>query len=180
MIVIVGGVAGSGKTTVGERLAGRLRWRFADADTFHPDANIAKMRSGHPLTDSDRLPWLRSVRGWIDERVQAGQSGVLACSALKRSYRDLLLAGRPEAEIVMLSVDREVLAKRVASRAGHFFPDALLDSQFADLELPGPDEPRVRLVTAEDDPAATAAKIIAVLWPYGLDGAEAGPVPGVL
>lgn len=180
MILVIGGVAGSGKTTVGALLAGRLRWRFADSDTFHPEANIEKMRAGKPLTDADRLPWLNAVRGWIDERVEAGHSGVIACSALKRSYRNLLLAGRPEAEIMMLSVHPSILEQRVRNRADHFFPQSLLDSQFADLEQPSPDEQRVRLVTAEDDPAATAAKIIAVLWPYGVETESAGPISGIL
>src|ERR1700729_1668009 len=94
MIVIVAGVSGSGKTTVGAMLAGRLGWRFADADDFHPAANVEKMRAGIPLTDADRWPWLRSVAAWMDERIARGEQAVLACSALKRSYRDLLLGGR--------------------------------------------------------------------------------------
>ena len=104
MILIVAGVAGSGKTTVGALLAGRLRWRFADADTFHPEANIAKMRAGIPLTDADREPWLNAITGWMDERIAAGQSAVVTCSALKRAYRDELLAGRPAVTMVFLMV----------------------------------------------------------------------------
>ena len=105
MIVIVAGVSGSGKTTVGSMLAGRLGWRFADADAFHPAANIAKMRAGLPLTDEDRRPWLRAIGAWMDERIEAGESAVVTCSALKRAYRDALLDGRPQARLVFLAVD---------------------------------------------------------------------------
>src|SRR5690349_2824017 len=94
VIVIVAGVAASGKTTVGMLLAQQLGWAFADADTFHPPANVEKMRNGEPLTDEDRRPWLRAIEAWMDERIAAGESGVITCSALKRSYRDLLLDGR--------------------------------------------------------------------------------------
>ena len=100
MILIVAGVAGSGKTTVGALLAGRLRWLFADADSFHPEANVAKMRAGIPLTDADREPWLQAITDWMDERIAANQSAVITCSALKRAYRDRLLAGRPAATMV--------------------------------------------------------------------------------
>ena len=166
MILIVAGVAGSGKTTVGALLAGRLRWRFADADTFHPEANVAKMRAGIPLTDADRQPWLHAITAWMDERIAAGQSGVITCSALKRTYRDELLTGRPTATMVFLQVSRAVLERRLLSRPGHFFPQKLLDSQLNALEPPAPDE-RVLTVLAEGDSAQTAAKIIAMLWPYG-------------
>ena len=122
MILIVAGVSGSGKTTVGAMLAGRLGWRFADADDFHPAANIEKMRAGIPLTDADRWPWLQALAAWMDERIARGKSAVVACSALKRSYRDLLLGGRPQAQMIFLAVDSEVLARRLAARHGHFFP----------------------------------------------------------
>jgi len=180
VILIVAGVAGSGKTTVGALLAGRLRWRFADADTFHSDANIAKMREGIPLTDEDRQPWLRAVEDWIDTRIADGQSGVITCSALKREYRDELLDGRPAATMVFLMVSREVLDRRLLSRPGHFFPEKLLDSQLAALEPPTPDEQQVQTVLAEGDAAQTAAKIIATLWPYGYTDQGGAPVPGVL
>jgi gluconokinase len=166
VILIVAGVSGCGKTTVGALLAGRLRWRFADADTFHPEANVAKMRAGIPLTDADREPWLQAITDWMDERIAAGQSAVVTCSALKRAYRDRLLAGRPTATMVFLQVSKEVLVKRLMNRHGHFFPEKLLDSQLAALEPPGPDE-RVESVLTEDDPAQTVAKIIATLWPDG-------------
>jgi gluconokinase len=166
VILIVAGVAGSGKTTVGALLAGRLRWRFADADTFHPAANVAKMRSGIPLTDADRGPWLRAVAAWMDERIAAGESGVVTCSALKRAYRDQLLNGRPMATMFFLEVPREALEKRLVSRPGHFFPEGLLDSQLSTLEPPAPDE-RVRTVVENGDAESTAVQILATLWPDG-------------
>ena len=162
MIVIISGVAGSGKTTVGALLAGRLGWRFADADDFHPAANVAKMRAGIPLTDADRGPWLRAIGAWMDERIARGEDAVVGCSALKRSYRDRLLAGRPDARMVFLAPDREVLARRLAARHGHFFPEQLLGTQLDALEPPAPDE-RVLTVVPADTPAATVEKVIAVL-----------------
>jgi gluconokinase len=179
VILIVAGVAGSGKTTIGALLAGRLRWRFADADTFHSEANVAKMHSGIPLTDADREPWMQAITNWMDERITADQSAVITCSALKRAYRDRLLDGRPAATMVFLMVSREVLEHRLLARPGHFFPEKLLDSQLTTLEPPGPDE-RVQTVLAEGDAAQTAAKIIATLWPYGEPNPEGAPVPGVL
>ena len=140
MIVVVAGVSASGKTTVGSLLAGRLGWPFTDADALHPAANIAKMRAGHPLTDADRRPWLATVGARIDGYAAAGESAVLACSALKRSYRDELLAGRPEARMVFLHASQEVLEARLRARHGHFFPAGLLESQLADLERPQPGE----------------------------------------
>ena len=165
MIVIVSGVSGSGKTTVGALLAGRLRWRFADADDFHPAVNVEKMRAGIPLTDADRWPWLRAIAAWMDERIARGEDAVLACSALKRSYRDLLLDGRSAALMVFLALDREVLARRLAARHGHFFPEQLLGTQFDALEPPGTEAPdeRVLTVVPTGDPAATVAQIIALL-----------------
>jgi gluconokinase len=180
VILIVAGVAGCGKSTVGAMLAGRLRWRFADADTFHPEANIAKMREGIPLTDEDRRPWLRAVTDWIDASIAEGQSAVITCSALRRAYRAELLDRRPAATMVFLQVSRDVLDRRLLARRGHFFPEKLLDSQLAALEPPTPDEERVVTVLAEGDPAQTAAKIIATLWPYGDPGQGDAPVPSVL
>jgi gluconokinase len=136
VIVLVGGVAGSGKTTVGELLADRLHWFFADADAFHSAANVAKMRAGIPLTDADRGPWLAAITAWMDERIAAGESAVAGCSGLRQSYRDLLLSGRPEARLVFLSVSRELAHARLVARKGHFFTARLLDSQFAELEPP--------------------------------------------
>ena len=169
MIVIISGVSGSGKTTVGAMLAGRLGWPFADADDFHPDANIEKMRAGIPLTDADREPWLRAIVAWMDEHIARGESAVVGCSALRRSYRDLLLDGRPQARMVFLATDSQVLTRRLAARAGHFFPEALLSSQLATLEPPGPDERVIRVVPA-DTPAGTVDAIIAQLFPDGSAG----------
>jgi carbohydrate kinase (thermoresistant glucokinase family) len=164
MIVILAGVSGSGKTTVGALLAGRLHWVFADADDFHPPANVDKMRAGIPLTDDDRWPWLRAIAAWMDERIARGEPAVVTCSALRRAYRDLLLGGRPEAQMVFLAVEREVLIRRLSARHGHFFPQQLLDSQLDALEPPQPDE-RVVTVVPSDDPAATVESVIAVLFP---------------
>ncbi len=168
MIVILAGVSGSGKTTIGELLAGWLGWPFTDGDQLHPPANIAKMASGQPLTDEDRMPWLAAIGECMDERIAVGQSGLLACSALKRRYRDLLLAGRPEARIVILEISQADVAGRLARRHGHFFDPALLDSQFADLEQPEPGESAVLPVPVGDDPEETAAAVIRRL---GLGGA---------
>jgi len=173
VILIVAGVAGSGKTTVGALLAGRLRWRFADADTFHPPANVEKMRNGEPLTDEDRTPWLRAIEAWMDERVAAGQSGVITCSALKHSYREMLLEGRPAATMVFLEVDHETLLRWVSARPAHFFPGKLLASQEAALEQPSPaEEPRVRVISANGEPTDTVTKIITSLWPRGTGTTE--------
>ena len=132
------GVAGSGKSTVGRTLADRLGWDLGEGDLLHPAANVAKMAAGHPLSDADRAPWLAAVRGWIDERVHAGRPGVISCSALKRSYRDVL---RDEHVLfVHLAATREHLLPRLVSRTGHFMPATLLDSQFAALEPPDEDE----------------------------------------
>jgi gluconokinase len=164
MIVVVAGVAGSGKTTIGEQLARRLDWTFADGDSFHPAANVAKMRAGVPLTDADREPWLAAIGAWMDDIIASGQSAVLACSALKRSYREKLLGGRAQAVMVFLEVSREQDEARVSQRKGHFFAEPLLASQFAALELPDPAEQRVYPVaTADQQPAQLTTEIIARL-----------------
>jgi gluconokinase len=164
MILVVAGVAGSGKTTVGQQLARRLRWTFADGDSFHPAANIAKMRAGLPLTDADRKPWLAAITSWMDDIITSGQSAVLACSALKRSYREDLLAGRAEAVMVFLMINQEQDETRVLTRHDHFFAEPLLASQYAALEPPDPGESRVYPVpTADQSPGQLAADIIARL-----------------
>ena len=177
MILIVAGLSGSGKTTVGAMLAGHLGWRFADADDFHPAANIEKMRAGIPLTDEDRWPWLQGLAAWIDERIAQGESAVIACSALKRSYRDMLLGGRPDVRMVFLDVDREELTRRLAARHGHFFPEKLLGTQFDALDPPQPDE-RVISVVEADEPAGMVALIIAALRPGQGPGSGAPGVAG--
>ena len=160
VVVLVAGVAGSGKSTIGSLLACELGWEFEDGDDLHSAASIAKMRAGQPLTDEDRRPWLAAVAAWIDQRAAAGRSGVIACSALKRSYRDVLLDGRPELRMVFLEViDRETLATRLKGRHGHFFHAELLDSQLAAVEPPLPSE-RVAVVGDEDPPADVVREII--------------------
>jgi gluconokinase len=159
MIVVVAGVAGSGKSTVGKLLAGRLGWGFADADAFHPAANVAKMRAGVPLTDADRQPWLAAIGAWIDDRVATGQPAVVTCSALKRAYRDALLDGRDRVAMVFLVITEAQDEERVTTRSGHFFPERLVASQFAELELPAPDE-RVTDVAAGRPAAQLVDEII--------------------
>jgi gluconokinase len=137
-LIVAMGVSGSGKSTVGAALAQRLRVPFADADDFHPPANIAKMTAGEALTDEDRYPWLEAIGEWLVAHESSG--GVMSCSALKRKYRDQLRRHAPGVEFVHLSGSREVIARRQASRPGHFMPPSLLDSQFATLEPLAPDE----------------------------------------
>jgi carbohydrate kinase (thermoresistant glucokinase family) len=148
--VIVMGVSGVGKTTVAELLGRRLGWTFSDGDAFHPPANVAKMRSGTPLTDDDRWPWFRTIAGEIDRHRSAGQGFVIACSALKRAYRAILNDGRPDVRLVYLKGSRDLIMSRLQQRRGHYFPPGLLDSQFATLEEPLPVEKA--LVVAIDKP----------------------------
>jgi gluconokinase len=137
-VLVLMGVSGSGKSTVAGALQARLGWSLCEGDDLHSAANIAKMAGGHPLADEDRWPWLRSVRAWIDERVAAGEPGLLTCSALRRSYRDIL---RDEHVVfVYLAGTREQLLARLVGRRGHFMPADLIDSQIATLEPPGADE----------------------------------------
>ena len=139
--LIVMGVSGSGKSTIAEALAERLGWRYEDGDSFHPASNVAKMSAGHPLTDEDRWPWLHAIADEID-RVCDGRRAhvVIACSALKRAYRDMLVHGRDDVRIVFLDGTQELIADRLAQRKGHFMPPGLLTSQFKTLEPPAPDE----------------------------------------
>lgn len=159
MILIVAGVAGCGKTTIGKLVAGRLNWTFADGDDFHPEQNIAKMKAGIPLSDEDRWPWLAAISAWMDTRLRSGQSAVVACSALKRSYREALLAGRDQVVMVFLSVSWDDDEKRMRARKGHFFAEPLLASQFATLELPGSEE-RVHVVAPDGRSADQVADAI--------------------
>ena len=139
MIVIIFGVSGAGKTTVGKLLARKLSWPFIEADDFHPTANIEKMRGGHPLTDKDRWPWLERLRQQIERSLATRENAVLACSALKRAYRDRLRVS-DEVKFVFLSGDYARIEKQLRSRHGHFMKPDLLQSQFRDLEEPQPDE----------------------------------------
>jgi gluconokinase len=139
--VVVMGVSGSGKTTVAHQLARRLGWEFAEGDEHHPPANVEKMRAGTPLTDADREPWLRGLAAWIAERERSGSSCVLTCSALRRSYRELLRQGNHSVFFAHVDVPEAVLAERLAARTGHYMPPSLLGSQLATLEPLEEDEP---------------------------------------
>jgi len=145
MIAIVMGVSGSGKSYLAAKLAEATGWTFAEGDDYHSAANKAKMSAGTPLTDEDRLPWLESLHNLMMGWHEAGKSGILTCSSLKNAYRERLTAGLPEARFIWLDPPRAVLAERMAHRAGHFMPAALLDSQLATLEPPTGGAPTLRL-----------------------------------
>jgi len=139
-VVVVMGVSGCGKSTIASMLAHRLNWIYEDGDWFHPQSNVRKMHAGEPLTDEDRWPWLHGIAAWIDATRRVGNHGTVACSALKRAYRDILVGERRDVRIVYLKGERDLIARRLAARDGHFMPPSLLDSQFAALEEPQPDE----------------------------------------
>ncbi len=161
-VIVVMGVSGSGKTTIAALLAGLLHWQFADADSFHPPANVQKMHSGIPLTDEDRWPWLRAIAAWIDAQRSTARHGIVACSALKRSYRNILIDGRQDVALVYLKGEMELIAHRMASRHEHFMPLALLQSQFDTLEEPGPEEHPL-VVSIDAAPHDIADSIVAAL-----------------
>jgi carbohydrate kinase (thermoresistant glucokinase family) len=149
------GVSGSGKTTIGLELAALSGSIFIDADDLHTDANKARMHAGIPLTDADRAPWLDAIAARLSLLIDAGQGAVLACSALKRAYRDRLRQAVPDLRVVFLDVPADVLRGRLTTRGDHFMPASLLDSQFADLEPPAPDENAI-VVGAVGSPEHTA------------------------
>ncbi|MFJ5224735.1 gluconokinase [Streptomyces sp. NPDC088400] len=159
-VVVVMGVAGTGKTTVGPLLAAALGVPYAEGDDFHPPENIAKMSAGTPLQDADRWPWLDAIGVWAHGR--AGLGGVVSSSALKRSYRDRLRAAAPDALFLHLSGDRPLIERRMSERQGHFMPTALLDSQFAALEELGADEAGVA-VDVSGSPEDIAERAVAAL-----------------
>lgn len=174
-VVVVMGVSGSGKTTVARAVADQLDWDVGEGDDLHPRSNVEKMAAGVPLTDNDRWPWLMAVRAWIDRQIDrqideqideridgqiAGRGAVIACSALRRSYRDVLR--RPEVLFVLLDGDRETLLARLRARHGHFMPASLLDSQLATLERPDADE-RAVIVSITWDLEAQVAAIRAAI-----------------
>jgi gluconokinase len=161
-VVIVMGVSGSGKSTIGSLLAGRLQWEFEDGDWFHPAANVEKMHKGIPLDDEDREPWLRSIAAWIDKTRTEGGHAVIACSVLRRRYRDVLIGDRTDVRLVYLKGNEELIARRIATRHEHFMPPSLLHSQFASLEEPGPDENPIT-ISIEPRPGEIVAKILAAL-----------------
>jgi gluconokinase len=158
--ILLMGVSGCGKTTTGESLAAELGWSFRDADSFHPPANIAKMRSGVPLTDADRWPWLAAIGTWLDERLDKGEPGIVSCSALKRIYRRFLLDSRPRVRLVYLKGEMPLIAGRMARRANHFMPPALLKSQFETLEEPTLDEWPI-IVPVDTSPRRVVEHILA-------------------
>lgn len=162
--IVVAGVSGSGKTTVGRMLSERLGWTFLEGDAFHPPANVEKMRSGRPLDDDDRRPWLEALRKALDAELAQGHGAIVACSSLKRRYRDVLGIDRPELAAVLLDGPREVIADHLRDRKGHFFDPALLDSQLDDLEEPQPDE-SVLVLSVERPPEELVRGILATLRP---------------
>jgi gluconokinase len=168
-VLIVMGVSGSGKSTIGTLLAMQLHWDFEDADWFHPAANVEKMHSGIPLTDEDRWPWLNAIADWIDKARISGRHAVIACSALKRRYRDVLIGDRKDVRLVYLKGDEALIARRFATRHEHFMPASLLHSQFEALQEPGPDENPIT-VSIEPPPREIVSRI---LW--GLKSNEDAP-----
>jgi carbohydrate kinase (thermoresistant glucokinase family) len=159
VIAVVMGVSGSGKTTVSALLAAALGCQFQEGDDLHPCENVEKMHGGTPLTDADRLPWLQKIAEEIDGWRARGESGVLTCSALKRSYRDIIIGNRPDVVLVYLKGSYDLIGRRMAARHEHFMPLALLDSQFATLQEPTPDEHPI-VVDVGGRPTEIAAEIV--------------------
>ncbi|HZC58117.1 MAG TPA: gluconokinase [Xanthobacteraceae bacterium] len=161
-VLVVMGVSGSGKSTIAAMLAHRLHWLYEDGDWFHPKKNVEKMHHGEPLTDADRWPWLYAIADWIDATRKSGNRGIIACSALKRAYRDILIGQRTDVRLVYLKGDQDLIAQRIAARADHFMPPKLLDSQFAALEEPKADE-RPLTVSVVPHPREIVETIVAKL-----------------
>ncbi|MBV9117635.1 MAG: gluconokinase [Acetobacteraceae bacterium] len=161
------GVSGSGKTTVARGVAARLGWDVLEGDSFHPPNNVAKMSKGIPLDDADRLPWLHAIARAIDAELAAGRSCVVTCSALKRSYRDILIGPRKNVALVYLQGSHALLAERMRNRVGHFMPPSLLDSQLATLEEPTPEEAPITVAVAPP-PERIVDAVIAALRERGL------------
>jgi carbohydrate kinase (thermoresistant glucokinase family) len=161
-VVVIMGVSGSGKSTIGAMLARRLGWTYEDGDWFHPPANVEKMHGGTPLTDADRLPWLNAIAARIDELRKSGGHEVIGCSALKRAYRDILIGERSDVRLVYLKGDEALVGRRIAARQEHFMPAKLLHSQFAALEEPAADE-RPIVISVEPKPAEIVERIVAAM-----------------
>jgi gluconokinase len=159
LTVLVMGVSGVGKSSVAAELVAGTGWAFAEGDEFHSERNRAKMASGRPLDDDDRWPWLRTIATWIGEQEAAGHSAIVTCSALKRSYRDLLRDGHPSVRFVHLQAPSELIAERVNARTGHYMPPSLLASQLATLEPLDADEPGFTVDTT-GSPAEVAARAL--------------------
>jgi gluconokinase len=165
-VIVVMGVSGCGKTTIAGLLAARLGWQLAEADAFHSPENVAKMRSGIPLTDADREPWLDGIAAWIDEVRAAGSRGVVTCSALARRYRERLARGRDDVRFVYLRGDYALIAGRLAARTHAYMPPSLLQSQFDTLEEPGPEENPI-VVPVDQEPGAIVDEVLARLTSPG-------------
>lgn len=162
ILLVVMGVSGCGKTSIGRRVADHMGWLFLEGDALHPAANVAKMRAGHPLDDADRRPWLDAIGQWMEAKQAAGTSAVIACSALKRRYRDRLRRGRCNVCFVWLKVSRAELERRLDRRTNHFMPASLLDSQLATLEPPTPDEPALTIDADGNLDATVHATLVAL------------------
>lgn len=156
------GVSGVGKTTIAKGISTLMGWTFAEGDAFHSEANVAKMRDGHPLTDEDRWPWLRSIGEWMSAEIAEGRSAVITCSALRRAYRDVLREGRPQVLFCHLAAGNDLVDDRLSHRAGHFMPSSLLPSQYATLEPLQPDEPGAT-VSVEGSVPDVLARAVAAL-----------------
>jgi len=162
VFVLVMGVSGSGKTTLGKGIAEHLHWRFQEGDELHPRSNVEKMSRGEPLTDEDRWPWLEAIGRWLDARADAGESAVLTCSALRRTYRDRIRSGRPGVRFCHVIASAEAIRERLERRRGHYMPASLLPSQLLTLQALEEDEPGVT-VSAEGDPADVLAEALRAL-----------------
>lgn len=167
LVVVMMGVSGSGKTTIAQGVARHLGWDVLEGDKYHPPANIEKMTSGIPLDDADRLPWLHAIAEAIDAELAAGRSSIVACSALKRSYRDIIIGPRRDVAVVYLKGSRALLYERIKHRTGHFMPASLLDSQFAALEEPTPDEKPIT-VSVDGTPDEIVDAVLVAMQARGL------------
>ena len=169
-ILVIMGVSGVGKSAVAQELAARLGWPFEEGDALHPETNVVKMHAGIPLTDADRQPWLEHVAAWIDDQRAHKQPGIITCSALKRSYRQIIIGDRPEVRLVYLRGSRDLIAQRLAGRFGHFMPSSLLQSQIDTLEEPDPSEDPLT-VDVESSASQIAEEIIRLLGSSATVGA---------
>lgn len=167
LVVVMMGVSGSGKTTIAQGVAKRLGWDVLEGDSYHPPANVEKMSHGIPLDDADRLPWLHAIADAIDAELAAGRSSVVACSALKRSYRDIIIGPRRNVALVYLRGSHALLYERIKHRTGHFMPASLLESQFATLEEPTADEKPI-IVSVDGTPEEIVDTVLVAMQARGL------------